>query len=153
MDRAIDRQNRRAAIWGAILLMAAAIFFLWAYPFQRQIEQTIPATIYVDGAAADTTTVYINGKKTNYLLQNRDSFSGTFAIACLDKTNRSNAGIYWQYENRQLAFNSIHYLSSGAPADLGVVLLHISEDMEEFCLALADGSIIATSEAELAYSR
>ncbi len=149
----MDRQNRRAAIWGAIILITAAVFFLWECPFQRQVEQTIPATIYIDGAAAGTTTVYINGEKTNYLLQDRDSFAGTFAIACLDKTSRSNAGIYWQYENRQLAFNSIHYLSSGVPADLGVVLLHISEDMEEFCLTLADGSVIATSEAQLSYSQ
>lgn len=153
MNNAMNRQNRRAAIWGAIILVVAAIFFLWACPFHRQIAQTVPATIYTDGAATGTTTVSINGEKTNYLLQDRDSFSGTFAIACLDKTNRSSAGIYWQYKNRQLAYNTIHYVRSGVPADLGVVLLHISEDMTEFCLALEDGSVIATSEAEYSYSR
>ena len=143
-------QDRRATIWGAILLVVVLAFFLWQFPFSKQIEQTIPATIYADGAAIDTTTVYINGTKTNYLFQKKNRFNGTFAIACLEKTKDSSAGIYWYEQtdkNRLPPQCFISYVRSGISQQTEIETIVISDNMQQFVIHLADGRRIATSEA------
>ena len=143
-------KDHRVTIWGAILFIAVLAFFLWQFPFSKQIEQTIPATIYADGAAIDTTTVYINGKKTNHLFQKEDYFYGTFAIACLEKTKDSNARIYWHErtdKNHLPPQCSISYMRSGIFQQTEIETIVINDDMQQFVIHLADGRRIATSEA------
>ena len=143
-------KDHRVTIWGAILFIAVLAFFLWQFPFSKQIEQTIPSTIYADGAAIDTTTVYINGTKTNYLFQKRNYFNGTFAIACLEKTKDSSAAIYWyeRTDKNQLPPQCfISYMRSGIFQQTEIEIIVISEDMQQFVIHLADGRRIATSEA------
>ena len=71
------------------LFIIAIMTFIHFYSFPTQINRTLTANVYKNGAFVDTTTVTIQGEKTNYWggkNRHSDSFLGTFAIDCISET-------------------------------------------------------------------
>ena len=59
--------TKRTVIFSTLMLLVLLYLVASYVPFKQHIEQTIPAIVYINGEASDTTTVQIDGKKTNYL--------------------------------------------------------------------------------------
>ena len=142
--------TRRTAVFSTLTLLVLLYLIVSYVPFKQHIEQTVPAIVYINGEVSGTTTVQIDGKKTNYLRPGKpDKFSGKFAIEMYERTCRSgvNANVYWQTpsEYDYPHFNArLIYMQSGSSFAMKHLL--IDEDMKQFILSLEDGVVIATSE-------
>lgn len=114
------------------------------------LNKRYPPSFYINGEASDTTTVQIDGKKTNYLRPDKsDEFSGKFAIEMYEGTRYeiTSAAINWIKPSEYLLFyNAILAYIGTSPRNLEMVHLLIDEDMKQFILSLEDGVVIATSE-------
>ena len=142
--------TKRTVIFSTLMLLV--LFYLVAsyVPFKQHIEQTVPAIVYINGEVSGTTTVQIDGKKTNYLRPDKsDEFSGKFAIEMYEGTRYeiTSAAINWIKPSEYLLFyNAILAYIGTSPRNLEMVHLLIDEDMKQFILSLEDGVVIATSE-------
>lgn len=128
-----DRWQARKDVCRILLfLLPLVLFWLCARPITREVDQTITAGVYVDGALAAYTDVEIQGTIA-YQLDGDRVYWGRFAIGCVEWTTRDqvNAGITLN------GGDGLNYAMPGTPTknlwDMDTV---ISRDMREFAFAL-----------------
>lgn len=141
--------TKRAAVFSILAFLLLLYGIVFYAPFKQQIEQTVPAVIYIDGNPSGTTTIQIDGKKTNYLRPDKpEHFSGKFAVAAYERTCRDNvnANIHWQPPSaHNQTFNAhLAYMQSGISFPMEYLL--INEDMKEILFSFEDGIVITTSD-------
>lgn len=138
--------ERIKKIIGAAAMLAVCLWVCSRIPFSTKIQQEIPAAVYKDGIAVETTSVLIDGKKTHYIFRS-PSFEGIFAIRSIEKTCRENtlASIRWRGEAQNVQL--LRYYSPGViHSDLVSFFFIINPEMTRFALSAKDGSVIATSD-------
>lgn len=142
------KNEKRILIWGVVILVIALGILLYNYPFYQSIDQTVTATVYVNGIAADTTAVTMSGKKSNYVLRSEEYYTGSFDIACYPGTNSSYAMTDIRWYKKHGYGITYWNKNAGITARIdGPSILYISEDMTEFVLRDRDnGTLIATAE-------
>ena len=132
-----QRQDRRE-IWRDIryillVLLPFVLFGLYAWPPTHQVDRTVTAGVYVDGALAAYTEVELRGEVSHNLLTGARGYWGRFAIGCVEWTCReqANAGISLNGED------GLTYAMPGVTArDLWDMDTVISRDLTEFAFAL-----------------
>ena len=115
-------------------------------PFNTKIDQTIMAEIFIDGAAVEETSVYINGARSNYLFAGEQYYEGLFIFEYYEGTGREGmkANIKWNKEFEEQRI--LYYQYATFPSlEINHELL-INKEMDEFAVGFEDGTIIATSE-------
>lgn len=147
----VKRRTKQVLYYGLIALLivlgvAMGIRILVETPFSTQIEKTVPAMLYVDGAAAEDTSVTFDGDRSNYLFKAYETFQGTMLLDCYPRSawNGTQTQIKWRdyMEEQQFLF-----FQAGTFLELEVKRwLLIDLDMDEFAIGLADGSVVATSD-------
>lgn len=128
------------------VMIASVVWVLSLMPFNREINQRIPAMIYDNGIAVEETMVNIEGMKSEPLFWNSDSFSGKFHVLSYERTTRNEmkAGISWNPDNN---IQSIRFFMYGNTQELDILhYMLINEDMTKFALMFQDGTVLATSE-------
>ena len=130
----------------AAAISAVLLWILSTLPFSSKIEQEIPASIYKDGIVAETTTVSISGKRTNYLFRN-DSFDGRFFVHAIEKTGREEMRAFIKWGNDT---QNIQWISFYSPrlnhSDIVNSVIIINPEMTQFAVSLKHGSIFSTSD-------
>ena len=118
--------------------------FLWLHPFKTEISKEVTATVYVDGVAAEETTVVIDGELSKRIFREDRHFNGTFAIEYYPTTcdSRHSAHIPWDEDGYQV----IDYLYPGGFVEGYTTTLTIDEAMDQFSVEFFEGTVIATSE-------
>ncbi|MBQ9979708.1 MAG: helix-turn-helix transcriptional regulator [Oscillospiraceae bacterium] len=117
--------------------------------FREEIYLEIPAGVYIDGVRTEDTSVIIDGSVSRLKDKN---FWGRFAVEAIEKTTRDyvKAAVY-----RNAYGDGLHGLEYYVTGELWIEnskavpesSIYISEDMTAFAFQLADGRIIATSDA------
>lgn len=141
--------EKRILIWSGIILLMACFVFLYNFPFYRTIDHTIAATIYVDGQASDSTTVTMNGERTNYVLRQEERYEGSFDIALYPETNRKHVKAYIIWDDIVGTWIT-YYLSGNITVRFdGPYMEYINEDMTEFVLRDKEANIFIATSQEL----
>ncbi len=140
-------ENMNVKKWFIAELAVALVIlgiFLWVHPFKTEISKEVPATVYVDGAAAEETTVRINGTMEKRLFQKDRHFYGEFAIEYYPTTcnPHHSAHIHWDEDGYQI----INYYYTGGFVEDYTTTFTIDETMEHFAVEFFEGTVIATSE-------
>ena len=127
----------------AVALVILGIF-LWNHPFKTEVSKEVTATVYVNGAAQEETTVHIEGEQSKRLFHEDRDFYGTFAIDYYPTTcdTRHTAHIQWDEDGYQI----IDYHYPGGFVEDYTTTLTIDESMEQFAVSFFEGTVIATSE-------
>ena len=127
----------------AVALVILGVF-LWNYPFKTEVSKEVTATVYVNGAAQEETTVRMDGTIEKRLFREVRHFYGTFAIDYYPTTCNPNhsAHIHWDEDGYQL----INYYYTGGFVEGYTTMLTIDETMEQFAVSFFEGTVIATSE-------
>lgn len=119
----------KLAAWVVVLILMG----LWIFPFQKEVNETVTAGVYVDGALAAYTEVEIQGEISHFSLTGKRSYWGRFAIGCVEWTTREEA-------NAGLSLNGgdglIYSMGGTLAADLYDPATVISADVTEFAFAL-----------------
>jgi hypothetical protein len=122
------------------------VWILLKIPFEKKINQTITAGVYINGVEVQETTVVIDGVRSNYLFSDEQDYNGQFIIEYYERTGRKgmNARIRWNKKVKQQ--HILYYQNATFPSlEINHELL-IDKNMEAFALGFGDGTIIATSE-------
>lgn len=132
-----------------IVILAITLIGVWIVlkiPFATDINQTIIAKKYVNGSAVQETAVNMDGARSNYLFANEQNFIGQFYIEYYERTGREDmhASITWR--KNQEAQYILYYQNATFPSLEINHYIMINEEMNEFALGFADGTIIATSD-------
>lgn len=140
------RQTRRYVLGelgkAGLFLLAAGMLLAYMFPLKRDVDQTVTAGIYLDGALIDYTAVEMQGTIAYQLNGDRD-YWGRFAIGCVEWTAReqANAGINLRGED------GLTYAMPGVISrnlwDMDTI---ISPDMREFAFALQSPHILHDGE-------
>jgi len=127
----------------AVALVILGVF-LWLHPFKTEMSKEVTATVYVDGLAAEETTVRIDGSMEKRLFHQARHFYGTFAIDYYPTTCNPNhsAHIHWDEDGYQI----INYYYTGGFVEDYTTTFTIDESMEQFAVSFFEGTAIATSE-------
>jgi len=142
-----SQNEKHIVLWGIVILIFAIGIFLYSYPFYQPVDHTITATVYINGRAADTTTVTMQGEKSNYVLPREEHYNGTFAVAYFPSTCMEGVRSEISWDRKW--GTHITYINIGNFGLLGTTpwVDYISEDMTEFVLRDRDtNTLIATSE-------
>lgn len=134
------------SVFKVVLLFAAGLWILSVLPFRTTIRGEVPATLYRDGAAVGSTTVTLDGKRTNYLFRD-NSYVGVFSIPEVERTGREGmrAQILWREDAGNV--QRILYASPGMIySDVLPNCIIANHDLTQFAFSLPDGSIAATSD-------
>lgn len=135
---------KRVILW--TLAAAAALWVLSLIPFTKEIDRTIPARIYEDGAVIGETALSLKGEKTRYLFGRENSYNGTFAIGCYERSCRDGAlaSVTWE---KEMNYQRLHWFYKGdLPLWDTVSSILINEDMDAFALMFTDGRVIASRD-------
>ena len=138
--------NQIKALLKGVLLFALGLWVLSMLPFRSTIKLEIPAPIYRDGAAVGSTTVTLDGKRTDYLFH-ENSYVGTFSIPEVERTGREGmrAQILWRENSGNV--QRLLYASPGMIySDVLPNRIIANHDLTLFAFPLPDGSVVATSE-------
>lgn len=130
----------------AILLVG--YWFLFERNFERDIRQTVEATVYIDGEAADTTTVTIHGQQVYSLISPYRTellnFYGSFCVYAVPQTCRDGVQMHiYSVEDASVQYIRGYYAGDFMFPFDGRLL--ISFDMTEFALQADENTVIATS--------
>lgn len=142
-------RKRIRAVICAVLVIAAAVWAADKLPFTQEIDQTVDAAVYQNGALAESTSVYMKGEKTRYLFR-PNSFVGTFRISCMAETNIEalQTQISWHKGEHLQSIGHFYRGAFLSASEHGLAYyLLISEDMRQFAMMTTDGRVIATSAA------
>ena len=133
----------------SLAVLLAGYYVLFEYTFERDIQQTVEATVYVDGEAADTTTVTIDGRQVYSLLSPYRTellnFYGTFQVKAVPQTCRAGVQMHIYGEEDSSVQCIRGYYAGDFMVPFNGVLL-ISFDMTEFAMWASETTVIATSE-------
>ena len=129
-----------------LVISIIGIWVLSKVSFESNIDQTIIAKVYEDGAFVQNTSVIINGSRSNYLFAKSQNYDGRFILEYYERTGRENmkASITWNKE--YIEQRILYYQNATFPTlEINFELL-INKEMDEFALGMQDGIIIATSD-------
>lgn len=143
------RKKRIGTLLILLALLLAGYYVLFEHHFERDIRQTVEATVYVDGAATDTTTVTIDGQQVYSLLSPYRTellnFYGSFRVEAVPQTCREGVEMHiYGVENSSVQYMKAYYAGDFMIPFDGTVL--ISFDMTEFALQADEHTVIATSQ-------
>lgn len=130
----------------AVVVLVIGLWVLSIIPFNQNIKQEIPVSIYINGVVSDETTVIMDGEKSNYLFRNDDSFNGKFHIIFYEKTGRDNMSANIEWDKEEHIQRLIYYQNATFPSMDIISTLIINEKMTQFALMLTDGTVIATTD-------
>ena len=143
------RNKMTFMLLAALAVLLAGYYLLFEHTFEREIRQTVEATVYVDGAAADPTAVTIDGQQIYQLLSPYRTellnFYGSFRVEAVPQTCRDGVQIHIYGEED----SSIQCIRGYYAGDFTVPFnraILISFDMTEFAFWVDDATVIATSE-------
>lgn len=130
-------------------MLLAGYYFLFEHNFEREIRQTVDATVYVHGAATDTTAVTIDGQQVYSLISPYRTellnFYGSFCVEAVPQTCRDGIQMHiYGVENSSVQYMKGYYAGDFMIPFDGTVL--ISFDMTEFALQADEHTAIATSQ-------
>lgn len=133
-----------------LAVLLAGYYTLFEHNFERDIRQTVEATVYVDGTETDTTSVAINGQQVYSLLSPYRTellnFYGTFRVEAVPQTCRDGVQMHiYGEENASVQYIKGYYAGDFMIPFDGTLL--ISFDMTEFALRANETTVIATSES------
>lgn len=141
------RQTRRYVLGElgkvGLFLLVFGMLLAYMFPLKREVDQTVTAGVYLNGALIDYTAVEIQGDIAYQLNGDRD-YWGRFAIGCVEWTLReqANAGINLCGEG------GLTYAMPGITSrklwDIDTI---ISPDMREFAFALQSPYILHDGES------
>ncbi len=141
------RQTRRYVLGEAgkvcLFLLVFGGIVLTMFPIRRDVDRTVTAGVYVDGALAAYTDVEIRGEVSHNLLTGARDYWGRFAIGCVEWTCReqATAGISLNGED------GLTYTMSGVTAiDLWDMNTVISRDLTQFAMALQSPSYLVSGQ-------
>ena len=84
------RKNAPTVVLIPLAILLTACYVLFQHNFERDVHQTVEATIYTDGEATDTTTVTMDGKHVYQLLSPYRTellnFYGSFQVEAVPQT-------------------------------------------------------------------
>ena len=143
------QKNRLGILFIALAILLTGYYVLFEHNFERDIQQTVEATVYVDGEAADTTTVTIDGQQVYSLLSPYRTellnFYGAFQVKAVPQTCRAGVQMHI-YSKEDDPFQCIRgYYAGDFMVPFNGALL-ISFDMSEFAMWASETTVIATSE-------
>jgi len=129
-----------------LLTIGLGVWGVSKMPFNTQINQTTKANVYVNGEQKGSTTIEVNGSRSNYLFKDTQKFLGSFCIQNYKRVCREdmNSKIVW-YETMDSQI--IIYMQNGTFPSLELhSQLYINEEMDEFAFGFEDGKVVATSD-------
>ena len=143
--------KKTTAILLALAILLAGYYLLFQHNFERDIRQAVEATVYVDGKAADTTTVTIDGQQVyNLIALYRTellNFYGSFRVEAVPQTCHDGVQMHiYGMEDSHVQYIRSYYAGDFKIPFEGTLL--ISFDMTEFAFQIKENTVIATS-AEL----
>ena len=132
-----------------LAILLAGYWLLFQHTFERNIQKTVEATVYIDGKATDITTVSINGQQVYSLISPYRSellnFYGSFCVEPVPQTCRDGVQMHiYGVENASVQYIRGYYAGDFMLPFDGTLL--ISFDMTEFALQADETTVIATSE-------
>ena len=135
-----------------ILVLAVLLtgyWLLFEHNFERDIRQTVEATVYIDGEATDSTAVAINGQQVYSLISpyrtDLLNFYGSFCVDAVPQTCRDGVQMHiYGVEDASVQYIRGYYAGDFMIPFDGTLL--ISFDMTEFALQADEHTVIATSE-------
>ena len=132
-----------------LFVLLAGYWLLFEHNFERDIRQTVEATVYVDGEASDTTTVTIDGQQVYRLISpyrtDLLNFYGSFRVETVPQTCRDGVQMHiYGMEDSHVQYIRGYYAGDFMVPFGGTLL--ISFDMTEFALQADENTVIATSE-------
>ena len=132
-----------------LFVLLAGYWLLFEHNFERDIRQTVEATVYVDGEASDTTTVTIDGQQVYRLISPYRTgllnFHGSFRVDAIPQTCRDGVQMHiYGMEDSHVQYIRGYYAGDFMVPFGGTLL--ISFDMTEFALQADENTVIATSE-------
>lgn len=132
----------------ALILCIIMILFI-CFSNHKKIDQTVPATVFVNDTAVSETVIEINGDQRLHLQSSELTLTyvGSFEIEYYERSCRpgTKAKIKWLDDEVQY----ITFFQGGNSSFLDIEKIIIDEQMSEIAVALSDGTIIATSEHAL----
>jgi len=141
--------KKHTAIILVLFGLLAGYWLLFQCNFERDIRQTVEATVYVDGEASDTTTVTMDGQQVYSLISPYRTkllnFYGSFCVEAVPQTCRN--GVQMHIYSKE--DSSVQYIKGYYAGDFMIPFdgkLLISFDMTEFALQVNENTVIATSE-------
>lgn len=132
-----------------LFVLLAGYWLLFEHNFERDIRQTVEATIYVDGDASDTTSVTIDGQQVYRLISlyrtELLNFYGSFRVGAIPQTCRDGVQMHiYGMEDSHVQYIRGYYAGDFMVPFGGTLL--ISFDTTEFALQADENTVIATSE-------
>ena len=140
--------KKTTAILLALAILLAGYYLLFQHNFERDIRQAVEATVYVDGKAADTTTVTIDGQQVyNLIALYRTellNFYGSFRVEAVPQTCHDGVQMHiYGEKNSRVQYIQGYYAGDFKIPFEGTLL--ISFDMTEFAFQIKENTVIATS--------
>lgn len=141
-------KQKLKTILKAAVILAIVFWVLSKIPFNRKINQEIPANIYQEGVVIGETAIIMDGEKSNYLFTEKESYSGKFQILSYEKTGRDNMNAHISWGGLEKTnIQQLIYTTAGIFPDMDLVsFIIINEAMTQFALMFKDGTVIATSD-------
>jgi len=140
-------EMKRRIITAAVLVaLLAGTFALWQTR-PVSVDRSLTAYIYRDGEATGETVITISGKTKKSLWSSEQTYVGSFAIDCLEKSCRDNvqAKLTW-YEGICIMGWSLAGDFYTAEDFLGIDEISADPQMSEITISFSDGTVISTSE-------
>lgn len=129
-----------------LVIFITGFWILSKVPFNKNINQEIPAYIYEDSVVTGETKVVIGGERSNYLFTDDERFHGKFYILSYEKTGREDmsASLKWNGDDN---IQRLTYFQNGTFPTMDIVsTLMINDKMTQFALMFTDGTVVATSD-------
>ena len=142
----------KKSIKTTIIILVIILIIVWIVskmPFATNINQTITAEKYVNGAAVEETSVFINGVRSNYLFSDKQYYEGQFIIESYEITGREGmkANIVWYQDYEDSDVQRILYFQNALFPSLEICHeMLINNEMDEFAMGFKDGTVISTSD-------
>jgi len=131
------REIRKNLLYIFVVLLPFVLFWMYIRPWNIDVERTVTAGVYRDGALIAYTDVELDGTIEHYLLTGRRGYWGRFAIECIPWTTREpvNGGINLNGED----YAGFDYGAAGTlTRELYDTYTYVNRDLTEFAFELTD---------------
>ena len=152
-------EKRKEQLSKLILIVFALLIVLFSLvktAFKTDIQRDVVLEIYENGAVVGQTVVHIDGTRAEFLLgkltKQEDVFTGRFAIELSERTcsEHTSVWILWHEYDYGLSYQTISFWHAGSVFADGFGIEHtllINPEMTEMAIQMADGRVLASSEA------
>jgi len=131
------REIRKNLLYIFVVLLPFVLFWMYIRPWNIDVERTVTAGVYRDGALIAYTDVELDGTIEHYLLTGKRGYGGRFAIECIPWTTREpvNGGINLNGED----YAGFDYGAAGTlTRELYDTYTYVNRDLTEFAFELTD---------------